>query len=209
MADGITDSTRRILVRLRWTRCAIQTSVWAGGPCEAKGWNISWGLGVPAPQPDLTVHCLLFMFKKVMDWREPWSKNRSVHMSNARSQKSREVTTPFLIIPELFYNAWTSNPRAFQQCMNDWNQSTHFRVMWAQSESWSVGWLVGYTHTLAILQTLLFITVLWLYRRRVIRVAPCKHFSLSPTDFELGAKICSNGHQSITIKRVRRLDIWC
>ena len=32
----------------RRTRLAIQTSVWAGGPCGAQGWNTSYGLGVPS-----------------------------------------------------------------------------------------------------------------------------------------------------------------
>ena len=49
-----------------------------------------------------------------------------------------------------------------------------------------------------------------LEHRRVIRLAPDmlpqNHFSLSPTILELGAEICSNGRQTITIRRLRRLN---
>ena len=63
------------------------TSLRLGGPCRTQGWNTSRGLGVPL---SLTWTLIaFFMFKKAMDWRKPWPKNRSM-----RADKNFFVASP-------------------------------------------------------------------------------------------------------------------
>ena len=98
-------------------------------------------------------HSLPSLHKKAMDWREAWSKNRSLHASNACWQKISLGRHPSTSSQNFFYKAWTQSiPKAFQQCLNDRNRSKHFRVTWSQRESRSVGRLG--TYKLMLLQAL-------------------------------------------------------
>ena len=100
--------------------------------------------------------------------------------------------------------------KAFQMGLNSRNRSKHVRVTRAQRKSRWVGQAVGYIQTRAFIRPFVNHCAAAMASKGNSRVTwnvtPII-FSPSPTVLELRAKICSNGRQTIAIRRrYRRLN---
>ena len=111
--------------------------------------------------------------------------------------------------PPMFYRACSySPPSKPSNCLlNGQNQSRCFRVMWVQRKSRSAGYIPTRASTGLVVNHCALAVSPNVYSRGTWHVTRGK-FSLSPTVLELGAEICSNDRQTITIRWLVFSNKW-